>query len=281
LKWGNQMKRIAAFSLMLSTLILLITIPSIVKAESSKSWETWPSKKEVDIDKKWVIHFDREMDWRNLWGNIYLVRESDNKRVETIIPDLYGSNGKAVGLHLTDLYEFGETYHLYIENVKATNGKALKKPIKMTFQTVNPEFNLQKTIVQDGIEFQIMVNTKEVSKNKKLYAKIKATNISEESIPYWGRDGCDLGFSASIFAENPGSETEEGSKWKSASRCTLSLEQYHLAPGETLETVEVLYPPADQLNGHLYLNIQFQKGLLEDNSSINRIELPITLNEFN
>jgi uncharacterized protein YfaS (alpha-2-macroglobulin family) len=136
------MKRMGTFSLTISMIMLLFTIPSIVKAESSTEWKIWSSKTEVDIDKEWVITFSDEMDWRSLYGNISVVRERDKKEMPI---DTYPINEdqSKVKVFLGDLYEFGETYYLYIsKDVKSKNGTSLKEPIKMKFQTVYHEFNV-------------------------------------------------------------------------------------------------------------------------------------------
>jgi hypothetical protein len=66
-------------------------------------------------------------------------------------------------------------------------------------------------MVKDGIEFQVMLNTTELQTNGKLYAKAKVTNVSEETIPYLGYDGCDLGVSSSIIAESDDKQAKVGS----------------------------------------------------------------------
>ena len=167
----------------------------------------------VHIDKVWEFKFSDAVDQRSLSGNIYVVRERDNKRMNIIEPSVDQNDKKIVKLYLYQLFDFNETYYLHIsENVKSINGTPLKEPVKMKFQTVNPD--VAKTIEKDGIKFEVMLSTKEVQTDKKLYAKVKITNVSNESIPYWGRDGCDVGLSTNLFVESDTGQIRVGSKWK-------------------------------------------------------------------
>ena len=79
---------------------------------------------------------------------------------------------KAVKLHLGQLYDFNETYYLYVtKDVKSVTGTHLVEPLKLKFKTKGLEFKDQKIIEQDGIKFEIMLN----QADEKLYAKVKAT----------------------------------------------------------------------------------------------------------
>lgn len=252
-----------------------MTSPLIGKAEANTSWKTWMTKTDVDIDKEWTIKFNEEIDYKSLWENVYIVRERDNKRIDNFHPDVDWNDKKSATLYLYELYEFGETYDLYIENAQSINGTSLKTPIKMKFQTVNPEFSFKNTVEQDGIKFEVALNTEELAAGEKLYVKVKATNTSADVIPYWGRDGCDIGLSANIFIENESGKAEEGSKWNSIRPCTAMPEGYFLEPGETIEVTEVLYPAAERLNENAYLKVLFQQGPIGEISSFNSIKIPI------
>ena len=75
--------------------------------------------------------------------------------------------------------------------------------------TINPEFQVKKTIEQDGIEFEMLSQS-----YGRLYVKAKATNVSEVTVLYIAYDGCDRGFSANLFAESDDGQVEVGSKWR-------------------------------------------------------------------
>ena len=275
------MKRIANFFLALSMMLFLFAIPSIVKAESSSEWKIWTPKTKVDIDKLWTIKFSDEVDWKSLYtpfihenityGSITVVRERDN--VPMIIePTTLINDEKSVVLPLAYLYGFNETYHLYIIEVKSINGDILKEPIKMKFQTTNPEFNVEKKMERDGIEFHVMLS----ETDEKLYAKVKTTNVSDDTISYVGNDGCHVGLSADLFEDTDAGQVKVGSKWKTARICTAAPVQYFLKPGETIEVIEVLYPPTEGLNESNFIKVKFNKEL-SDGTYFNSIEIPVKL----
>lgn len=142
--------------------------------------------------------------------------------------------------------------------------------------TINPEFSDVKTVEQDGIKFEIMLS----QTDENLYAKIKATNISEDTIPYVGYNGCDRGLSANLFAESDDEEVQVGSKWRNLlMSCTQAVVQRFLEPGAMIEVLEVLSPPTEGFKENHYIKVKFQKGLLDDTSpSIPlEIEIPIEL----
>lgn len=271
------MKRIIAFLLTSIILVCSMISPLMSKAEENTTWKMWPSKTEVDTDKEWVINFNKEIDWLDLTRNISIIREKDNKQ---IFIDPVMNDNKSVKLYISKLYDFDETYYLLIEGGKSIDGNPLKEPIKMKFQTANPEFNFKKTVEQDGIKFEALLNTKELDPGGKVYAKIKATNVSTESIPYWGGSPCDLGFSANVFSESQNGQVMKGDKWNNKLMCPTIPVQYFLEPGETIEVTEVLYPTSNQVIENSYIKVIFDKGLLDGASSLTPIEIPIGIQEF-
>ena len=112
---------------------------------------------------------------------------------------------------------------------------------------------------------------------QKLYAKIKVTNTGEETIPYFGGNGCDKGLSADLFTEADNGEVKAGSKWKSPALCTLAIKKYSLKSGETTEITEVINLPSEPLNGDAYLKINFQRGLPDGNYSPSIVKIPVQL----
>ncbi|MGG3805223.1 Ig-like domain-containing protein [Metabacillus fastidiosus] len=268
------MKRILIFFLAMS-IAVLFAVPSVTNAESESipAWKVFTPKTEVEIDKEWTITFNDQIEERNLYQNISVIRERDNQEI-FIEPVIDQNDKKVVKLRLGRLYDFNENYVLYIKDgVKSIKGRPLKEPVKMKFQTVNPKFDDPKVMNQDGLEFQAILS----QIDKKLYAKIKVTNESEETIPYFGIDGCDKGLSADLFTETDNGEVREGSKWKSPALCTLAIKKYSLKPGETAEIIEVINLPGEPLNGDAYLKINFQKGLPNGNHSPSIVKIPVQL----
>lgn len=262
-------------------MLFLFAVPSIVKAESNSEWKIWDSETEVDIDKLWTIKFSDEVEWRSLYPpfirenityrGISVIRERDNVPM-SIEPRILISGEKSVVISLGDLYDFNETYHLFIKDVKSINGNTLKEPIKMKFQTTNPEFNDGEKVERDGIEFHVMWS----KTDEKLYAKVKATNVSDDTISYVGNDGCHVGLSADLVEDTDAGEVKVGSKWRTVSTCTAAPVQYFLKPEETIEVTEVFYPPTEGLNESNFIKVKFNKEL-SDGTYFNSIEIPVKL----
>ncbi|MED4531234.1 Ig-like domain-containing protein [Metabacillus fastidiosus] len=268
------MKRVLTFFLAMS-IAVLFAVPSATNAESESipAWKVFTPKTEVEIDKEWTITFNDQMEERSLYQNISVIGEKDNQEI-FIEPVIDQDNKKAVKLRIGRLYDFNENYVLYIKDgVKSIKGRPLKEPVKMKFQTVNPEFDDPKVINQDGLEFQAILS----QIDKKLYAKIKVTNKSEETIPYSGKNGCDKGISADLFTETDNGEVRTGSKWTSPALCTLAIKKYSLKPGETAEILEVINLPNEPLNGDIYLKINFQRGFSDGKGSPSIVKIPVQL----
>ena len=79
------------------------------------------------------------------------------------------------------LRKMDKSYTLYVEDVQLVNGKVLKNPIKMAFQTVDVAFTSEHKIEQDVLKQKILPNETTIQKNEKVCAKIKVTNASEKS----------------------------------------------------------------------------------------------------
>ncbi|RHW31377.1 S-layer homology domain-containing protein [Lysinibacillus yapensis] len=143
--------------------------------------------------------------------------------------------------------------------------------------TLNPEFNVEKTVERDGIKFDLFLG----QAYGRLYVKTKATNISENGVPYIGFNGCDRGFSANLFTENNGEKIEVGSVWRNpVILCTQAIQDLVLEPGETIEETEILNPPTEGFKENHFVKVEFQKGVYEGNSTIIPIEIEIPLEEL-
>lgn len=129
-------------------------MPSIVKAESITEWKLWPSQSDVKIYKEWEITFSEAVDYKNLFReNITVVRERDNKKI-AVDPIIYSMDQRVVKLGILEVFDFDETYYLYVKDVKSIDGSVLEEPIKMKFQTEKVDFDIEKTTEQDGFKIR-------------------------------------------------------------------------------------------------------------------------------
>ena len=216
------------------------------------------------------------MDYRTIYtDNITVVRERDNKKIG-VSPNILSKENDVVKIGIHELFDFDETYYLYIKDVKSINGSVLEEPIKMKLQTEKVEFNINKSKEQDGLKFDVTLG----QTVENLYAKVKVTNVSTEIIPYMGYHGLDQGLSAAVLSKNEAGESKVGSKWFNASISgTAALWERNLNPGETIEIFEVLFLPEQPLYENNYLQVTFQRGQLNNRPSMNplEIEIPIEL----
>lgn len=266
------MKRMTKCLLVFSAMLFLLMIPVITHAKSDSKWKIWESKTEVDIDKAWTIKFNDEVDWESYEG-IKVVRERDNVHM-FVEPVSLEHDQKSLQLYLGHLYDFDETYHLYIEDVQSVNGKILKEPIKMKFQTINPEFTVVQPIEKDGIKFDVQVSQTET----KLFAKLKATNVSGKTITYIGTNGCDPGLKADLYNRVNFGEVRIGNKWWTIIACTEAIEEYELDPGKSIDVTEVLYLPEESVDGETFLKVRLVTGTYSDEEIVTPIEIEIPIN---
>jgi hypothetical protein len=236
--------------------------------ESISGWDKDSPMIESDIDQEWVIQFNDEVDERSLYKNIYVVRQSDNKK-HIVYPIIDRKDFKTIKLRLGEPYDFNETYTLYLtKDVKSQIGNPLLEQIAIHFHTNQPEFNIIKSIEQDGMKFDIKID----QSNEKIITEVQATNISNASIPYIGSDSCDPGMYAYLFSDT--SSGGVGTRLNSANGCTLAIEEYNLEPGESIKIVEILYPPTQPKQGNIYVKVGFKRELHENFTPI-EISVPL------
>ena len=249
--------------------------PAAFAVESISGWEPGGATAEVDMDHDWVIKFTDTVDKNSIKDHITIERERDHKQhyyeIQSIDP-------KTIKLKLYDLYHLDETYSLSIsKEIKSKmGGEPLAEPLIIKFHINNSDFKVKKTLEQDGIRMEVQL----AQSGEKIFAKLKATNISNEDIPYTGFSGCDPGISANLFSEAAPEPNRVGSKWGSAAKCTLALVDYVLKPGDSVEAIEVLYPPRQQVHEDLFIKAEFHKGRYQNNSPIKSIEVSIPLEEL-
>jgi hypothetical protein len=232
--------------------------PSL-EVESISDWKKGTPIIDVDIDKGWIINFNDKVDERSLYNNIYVVRESD-KQSHFVFPIVDFNDPKSVRLLLGSLYDFDETYTLYItKDVKSKFGNPLGDSITLKFHTRKLEYNLQESIVLDGVKFYIQLD----QSDEKVFINVTATNISSENIPYVGFNGCDPGISTALFTDSGDGEFKEGSKWSGMLVCTQMIEEHIIKPGASIKVSNLLYTLTQLNNGQSYVKVVFQKGSLD------------------
>ncbi|MBB6444353.1 S-layer homology domain-containing protein [Bacillus benzoevorans] len=222
--------------------------------ESISGWNPETSAAEVDIDHTWDIKFNDEVDfhYKNL-ENIYIVRESDNKKIEAW-PTVDNNDFKTVKVRLYGLFDFDETYYLVIDkDVNSKIGNPLTESFKIKFHTRKPEFTTM-TSEQDGLKYEIILDQTE----KRVYTKLKVSNTSNKAITVYG-GGCERsGISAYLAAETETGLTKIGSQWKAAVQCPADVFEFTFKPGATLEDKKLLYFPAQPVNGDINLIVRLQ-----------------------
>jgi hypothetical protein len=209
---------------------------------------------DLDSNNAWVIKFSNKVDWTSLSGNIYVVRESDNYQFTPNI--YYDQRSSTVKLHLGELYEPNETYYLHIaKGVKSKSGKLLAEPVLLKFHPGKSELNMKKSLVQKGIQYDVQSE----QSDGKVFLNVTATNISGETISYFGNNGCDRGIYAQLFAEVENGPVQVSDRDPARNYfpevCTLNIPEYTLEPGASVKIVKVFYPSAQQINGKKYIQV--------------------------
>lgn len=249
--------------------------PATFAVESISGWESGEAVAEVDMDHDWVIKFTDTVDTNSIKEHIYLERESDHKQPYY---EFRSIDPKTITLKLDRLYNLDETYYLSIsKEIKSKMGDPLAEPLTFKFQINNPDFKVKEVVEQDGARMEVLLDRS----GEKIYAKLKATNTSNEDIPYTGSSSCDRGISANLFAETGAESNRVGDKWSSELySCTTAPVDYVLKPGDSVEAIEVLYLPKQQVQGKLFVKAAFHKRSYNDNPLAKPIEVSIPLEEL-
>jgi hypothetical protein len=218
---------------------------------------------DIDSNNAWVIKFNNKVDWSSLRDQIYVVREGDKTQYT---PNIYfNQKSSTVKLDLGELYDPKETYYLHItKDVKSIGGQPLAQPIMLKLLPNKPDINSEKSLVQNGFQFDIKLE----QSGGKVLVHITVTNISGESIPYIGYNGCDRGMYATLLADSGNGSNVVSQIDPTRVRsildlqvCTQAIVQYILKPGASAKITEVFYPSTQQLNGKNYINIVLKTGL--------------------
>ncbi|KZL90620.1 transglutaminase domain-containing protein [Clostridium magnum] len=127
-----SIKRLLKFKvqfILISLIMLLYT--STVFADSN--YTVFTAKQNISTDKVWNIKFSKDIDKNTVNSeNIRVVDENG----DSLKLDL-SSSGNNISIKPSSTYDPGKTYTIYVDNIKALNGSALKKPRTMKFTTKN------------------------------------------------------------------------------------------------------------------------------------------------
>ena len=112
------------------------------------NFKIWEAKYNVEKNKKWTIKFALPFDPTTIYDedNIYVVSNDGTMMSTSFIIDNTSATGTALDASAVTIlaprggYTAGETYTLYIRNVKGKNGELLNQFVKMDF-TIKSENN--------------------------------------------------------------------------------------------------------------------------------------------
>lgn len=140
--------------------------------------------------------------------------------------------------------------------------------------TIDPVFNVIEEFEQDGIKLEVML----AEEKEWLFVKAKATNVSDDTISYFGINGCDEGFSAQLFADHNGDEIQVGQTWMNPMiRCPQMIMEGQLEPGKTIEELEILSTLTEDIYDNYKVKVTFQKGRIDEHAFGTPIEIEIPI----
>lgn len=122
---------------MRKTVIILFTamLFLLLPMQSSLAKE-WTFKTTEDVNKGWKIGFNMKLDTTTVSQNNVYVTDGKTTHPTTLqVVD----NGKAIEIRPTISYQPGKQYRIIVSAaIKSTEGKALKSPIEVPFEVVDP-----------------------------------------------------------------------------------------------------------------------------------------------
>lgn len=132
----TRLKQIS--KIVIATLAMFILLLPSSQLANAKEWEFQPTN---DVKKVWEIWVNVPLELSSLTANSVYVLDGKNKHATTL---RLGRNGYTVLVSPTVPYVVGKKYVLMITTaVKSSNRKALKVPIEVPFQVVNPADDIQ------------------------------------------------------------------------------------------------------------------------------------------
>ncbi|WP_102345037.1 SH3 domain-containing protein [Bacillus sp. Marseille-P3661] len=104
---------------------------SETNAPVTEKWKEWNTAQKVAKDKVWNVELDTEIAASSIQStNIYI---QDSTKKDVAVELSLGADAKKISIKPLQTYVSGQTYTLYIKNIKSVKGKQLKDNVKMDF----------------------------------------------------------------------------------------------------------------------------------------------------
>ena len=105
-----------------------------VEPEPNGDFKVWKPKFNVPVNKEWTVEFNLPLDIRTITDkNIYITDKNGNMISMLYIIDRQNNDVSKVTITPINNYKQGETYTLWIKDIKGTNGTIIKQNVKMEF----------------------------------------------------------------------------------------------------------------------------------------------------
>ncbi|WP_077369466.1 Ig-like domain-containing protein [Anaerosalibacter sp. Marseille-P3206] len=117
-----------------ATCKVTVTEPKPEPEPTEVEYIEWKEKTNVPSNKEWKIRFNYPIDGSDLDSRNIYIKDSQGNIIHNTI--LYFENETTISIRPFKIYDSG-AYYLYIENIKSTTGKELKKGVKMKFTIPN------------------------------------------------------------------------------------------------------------------------------------------------
>lgn len=195
-------------------------------------------------------------------ANAYSFEEKKEWPSEFTFHDVSGWATEYIDLLASHSILYGRTQNLFApkDHVNRAEAAAIIHRAEAVYHLTPREFDEKEIVEQGGVKFEVMFN----QTDQKLYVNTKLTNISEESIPYIGFNGCDSGISVNLFAKIDSQSVLVGTPmWNPLLSCPQIVRQHTLNPGETIQTFEVFSTPKEDLKETHVVKISLKNGVLD------------------
>lgn len=124
-----------------SIVVLVAMVLVFLPWQDKKMAKEWDFQSIDQVDKAWSVKFNMKLDANSVNQTSIVI--TDGKTVHPSVARLVG-NGYEVQVVPSAPYEVGKAYWLKItSSVKSSDGKALKTPIEVPFQLIDPNADIQ------------------------------------------------------------------------------------------------------------------------------------------
>ena len=129
---GNSALSIAMKNNQLQLVTLLKDWGATLESDTDPVYKTFESKTNVEQTKEWKVKLNYQIDVNSLFNEFVYVQDHNG----VIMPTKARLDKDQTTILVSPPqggYESGKTYTLYIENLRAVDGKQMKEPVKMKF----------------------------------------------------------------------------------------------------------------------------------------------------